>query len=224
MAGTRIGRIRGQFDGLKVSWVSIGVFAAVICLVDGFWVTSLQGAVGAIERRQSPFGRWLRDSLLMLPVFVLSVLGAMLLARRLVDRRGRGKLVKVVATSLAIVVVTSVVSIGEAAASSVWDYHLQARHLASSSHAHQSNVAVDPGSLIPAPTTCDELCLARRETLHLHVRAVRLAAIVMAVTNLLLVAWLMAARSERLWQSRPPSPRRADVPATAVAGGELLLR
>ncbi len=67
---------------LGVSWPTIIVFAVVISYVSGFWVTSLQGAIGSLDRSQPPFGRWLRDSTLMLPLYVVAVLVAVLLARR----------------------------------------------------------------------------------------------------------------------------------------------
>jgi hypothetical protein len=54
---------------LRPSWVTIGLWAVVIAYVDGFWVTSLQRTVGAFERNQPPFMRWLRDSTLMLPLW-----------------------------------------------------------------------------------------------------------------------------------------------------------
>ena len=50
---------------------------------DGFWMMSLRGAVGAIERTDEPFASWLRESTLVLPVFVFAVLGALTLALRL---------------------------------------------------------------------------------------------------------------------------------------------
>ena len=49
---------------------------------DGFWMISLRGAVGAIERTEEPFASWLRESTLVLPVFVFAVLGALTLALR----------------------------------------------------------------------------------------------------------------------------------------------
>src|SRR4051795_9048994 len=67
---------------LRVYWLTIAFFAVVIAYGDGFWVTTVQGAVGAIERNDPPVSRWLRDSTLMLPLFFLAVLAAVLLARR----------------------------------------------------------------------------------------------------------------------------------------------
>ena len=64
-AQTRRGREAAE--PLQVSWVTVVVCASVIAYIDGFWLTSLRGAVGAIDATQSPFSRWLRDSTLMVP-------------------------------------------------------------------------------------------------------------------------------------------------------------
>ena len=56
--------------------------AVVMAYADGFWMMSLRGAVGAIERTEEPFASWLRESTLVLPVFVFAVLGALTLALR----------------------------------------------------------------------------------------------------------------------------------------------
>ena len=74
---------------LPVSWATVVVCAVVIAYVDGYWTTSLRGAVGAIEGSQRPFTRWLRDSTLMLPLFLLGVLAALALTRRWVGRSRR---------------------------------------------------------------------------------------------------------------------------------------
>ena len=74
---------------LGVSWPTIILFAAVISYVNGFWVTSLQGAVGALQRSEPPFDRWLRDSTIMLPIYAAGMLVAVLLARRWFGRSPR---------------------------------------------------------------------------------------------------------------------------------------
>ena len=55
MSTNQVGqRLHAWQDRQQVWWVTIAVFAIVISYADGFWVTSLQGVVGAIERRQIP--------------------------------------------------------------------------------------------------------------------------------------------------------------------------
>jgi len=67
---------------LGVPWLTVLPLAAAMAYADGFWMLSLRGAVGAIERTQQPFSSWLRESTLLLPLFVLAVLGALTLALR----------------------------------------------------------------------------------------------------------------------------------------------
>jgi hypothetical protein len=59
-----------------VAWWTVLPLAALMAYGDGFWVISLRGAAGAIERMDSPFQAWLRESTLFLPVFVIAVLAA----------------------------------------------------------------------------------------------------------------------------------------------------
>jgi hypothetical protein len=42
-------RLTARPRRFQVSWVTIALFAIVFAYVDGFWVTSMQGAVGAFE-------------------------------------------------------------------------------------------------------------------------------------------------------------------------------
>gem|GEM_PF-4959715 len=65
-----------------VPWLTALPLAAVMAYAEGFWMVSLRGAVGAIERTQQPFATWLRESTLALPLFTLAVLGALTLAAR----------------------------------------------------------------------------------------------------------------------------------------------
>jgi hypothetical protein len=197
---------------LPVWWATIAAFAIVITYADGFWVTSMQGAVGAIERQQqSPVMRWLRDSTLMLPFFFLAVLAAVLIARRLVGQGHRG-LVKFGTTALLITLLSSGVAAAQMTASSAYDYHLQTQHLVLEQHLH-----TPPGVAAAAPVaqpagTCTGLCASERATLKVHVRAVLYGSLVMLFTNLVLVLWVLALRSNRLWR-RPDSKPMSAAPA-----------
>ena len=199
--------------------MTIAVFAIVLAYADGFWVTSLQGAVGARERHQPPFQRWLRDASLMVPVYVLAVLAAVLMARRLVGQ-GHGKVVKFGTTALLIVLLSSAVATAEVAASSAYDYHLQTRHLELQHASHTTLAVAQQGSVVPAGTsTCTGTCAAQQNTLHMHVRAVLYGTKVMLITNLVLVLWVLAFCGNRLWRRSVRSP----LPATSVTPKELSL-
>ncbi len=202
---------------MQVWWITIFAFAIVLAYADGFWVTSLQGAVGAIERNEDPFHRWLRDSTMMIPLYILAVLTAIRMARRLVGNR-RG-LVKYAAAALLLVVLTTGLAVAEVAASSAYDYHFQTRHLALE---HQlmghTHVAGQSASFTEAGSSaCTGLCASVRDTFNSHVRAVLYSSVVMLLTNLVLVLWVLAIRSDRLWRRGSTSTPSA----TPVALEEL---
>lgn len=205
-------------DRQKVWWMTVAVFAIVMAYADGFWVTSLQGAVGAIERRQPPLGRWLRDSTLMVPLYLLAVLAALLMARRLVGQR-HGKVVKFGTTALLIVLLSSAVATAEVATSSAYDYHLQTRHLELQHVSHTTLVAAQPGSTQAAAGTCTGTCAIQRNTFNMHLRAVMYGSMMMLITNLVLVMWVLALRGNRLWRQCVRSP----LPGASVALQELSL-
>ncbi len=96
---------------VRVSWVTVVVCASVIAYIDGFWTTSLHGAVGPVDSTQGPFLRWLCDSTLMLPTFVLAVLAALTLARRLVGRSRREAVSLATAAMLMVVLVAWVLAL-----------------------------------------------------------------------------------------------------------------
>ena len=203
---------------LKLSWVTVVVAALFIAYVDGFWVTSLQGTIGAVERSQPPFHRWWVDSTMMLPLLVLGVAAALLLTRRWFGR-GRRELVTLSAAALAIIAITTLISIAEVTASSIYDYHLQARDLATSHLTHVHEPIVPAGSTtLGNPGGCNGLCSARHETLALHVHAVTYISMMLLITNIALVLWVLALRGGRLWKRHlPPEEPNDDHPVTATA-------
>jgi hypothetical protein len=210
---TTFTRLDGAQRRLSVYWLTIAFFAVVIAFGDGFWVTSVQGAVGAIERNDPPFDRWLRDSTLMLPLFFLAVLAAIVLGRRWFGG-SRSRLLKFGATALLMVLFTSALAITEVAASSAYDYRLQSRDLASVHAFHQTIADTSPG----ATTTtgrCVGICAETQLTLHSHMKALRIASVVLLLSNIVLVLWVMALRGDRIWRSNQV-PARA--PAEAAVG------
>jgi hypothetical protein len=166
-----------------VPWLTVIPLAVVLGYADGFWVVSLRGAVGAIERTQTPFESWLRESTLLVPVFVFAVLGALTLALRWFGPSSSGRRTTAVA-ALLIVAAGTLTGIVELAASAAYDYHLQAEQL-QSRHAMASCAA-----------SCREQQL--HDTLALDVRAVFYGIGILLVANLVLVAWVVALRGGRL--------------------------
>lgn len=156
---------------------------------DIFWVTSLHGAVGSIQRTEtSPLNRWVRDSLIMLPLYVAAVWAALRLTQRLVGRRR--ELVRLgVALALAVVLATAA---GTAyAASTAWyDYQRQASYL---EDLHAGHTVIG---------ACVGLCASKHDTVQAHLRGIGFSAILMVVSNVILGAWVLALRGGRLWQRR----------------------
>jgi len=186
---------------LGVSWATIILFAVVISYVNGFWVTALQITVGSLERSEPPFGRWLRDSSIMVPLYAAGVLVAVLLARRWFGRSKR-TLVRAAGAGVLIVAVCTLVGIVEVANSAAYDYQLQTEHI---DVVDGFNHTQHDASSTAAPTdACVGTCAAKQSTLGLHVRAVTQASALMLITNALLVTWLLAVGGDRLWQPLKP--------------------
>jgi hypothetical protein len=211
MATTRT-RVEAFERRLSVYWLTIAFFAVVLAFGDGFWVTSVQGTVGAIERNDPPLSRWLRDSTLMLPLFFLAVLAAVLLSRRWFGN-SRSRLVKFGATALLIMIMSSAVAITEVSASSAYDYRLQSRALVSHHAFHQTIADPAPGAATQTNGGCTGICAEKQLTLNAHLKALRVASIVLLLSNAVLVLWVMALRSDRMWRSTraPNAPSEATV-------------
>ena len=205
----RDARLRGRRG---VPWRTVIALAAVLAYADGFWLISLRGAIGAIERTDSQFPSWFLESTTVLPVFAFAVLGAMTLALRWFGPK-LDKTSRVVATALLIVVGGTVVGLAAIVASSAYDYHLQSAQLQavqgmSSMHGH-----------------CDASCLAQeeRDTLSLQVRGVLLVSRWVLTTNLVLVAWVIAVMGGRLEISTTKRWRHAVTePEPPFSGGRVI--
>ena len=166
-----------------VPWSTVLPLAVVLCYADGFWLGSLQGAVGAIERIQEPVAAYWRTSTLVLPVFVLAVLGALTCAlRRSGELRDRRSLV---VTALLVAAAGALAGVLVAVGSSLYDYRLQVQHLSMMGATHGG---------------CDAACVDRQQvaTLAAHGRAIGYAGAAMLVTNVALVGWVVALRGGRL--------------------------
>ena len=182
-------RSRALPGGGGVPWRTVLPLAVVLAYADGFWITSLRGAVGAIERTQSPFTDWVRESTLSLPVFVLAVLGALTLAMHWYGssaHRPRWVLV----SALLVVAAGTLAGVAELTASSAYDYHLQL---------HQDFMM---GTM---RQTCTGPCLAKADdaSFWIQVRAVGWGSLILLVTNLVLVGWAAAFFGGRLKVSTP---------------------
>ena len=186
----------------RISKATIAVLAVTIAYVDGFWSTSLQGAVGAIENVGEPFDRWLRGATAMLPVHALAVTGALMLTRRWVAHRR--ELMQVLTAVLLTAASTTLVSIGETTVRATIDYRAQVRGI-ELIHADHDGTPSASDAASTDGHACGGACTAAKDaTLRTHVRGIGLASIVIAITNLVLVVWGLALRGGRLWHARQP--------------------
>jgi hypothetical protein len=185
--------------------------ALLLDFADGFFMTSLRNAVGAIERTQEPFTSYWRTSLLLLPAFVLGVLAALTVALRLFGPALRGRK-RVLAAVALVATAASLVGATATTASSAADYRLQSAQL---------------GMMKSMRGTCDAACLAGQQhaTALAHVRAIVIVGALMLVTNLLIVGWLVALRGGVLKVStvKPLPSSTADLTSSRAQDVRLLL-
>ncbi len=196
--------------GGSVSWSHVLPLAVVLAFANGFWIIALRGAIGAIERTSAPFSSWWHESTLLGPVYVVAVLGAFLLAQRRFGPRPRG-LGPVAATIGMVTVATATAGTMLLIASSWFDFRLQRIDL------HHMG-AVHPG--------CDPTCAAARvqATLNLEIKGVWIGLLAMLVTDLVLVALLVAFRGGDVVLAKPArlaGPRRREGARLVVAAGLL---
>jgi hypothetical protein len=189
--------------------MSVLTLAVLLDFADGFFMTSLRNAVGAIERTQEPFTSYGRTCLLLLPVFVLGVLAALTVALRLFGPQPHGRK-PVLATVVLVAAAGSLVGAAATTASSAADYRLQSAQL---------------GMMKSMRSTCDAACLAAQQhaTAAAHVRAIAIVAALMLITNLLVVGWLVALRGGRMPVSTLKAPAASTADPTSSRGHDVRL-
>lgn len=189
---TAAGRVRAFLDPRPVSWPTVALLAIVMTYADGFVITVMTGAVGAIQRTQAPFVSWLIDSTILLPLYVLAVLVAFRITRRRVAPVLRGAR-KVLLGSLVVAIAGTVIGLLAAAANAGYDYNLQHNELVVSGPVHADHDTVIPGE--PAGhnhPTCDELCSQEHDTLVADVKALGFGGPIILILNVLAVGWMVA--------------------------------
>ena len=191
-----------------VPWRTVIPLAATMAYADGFWMVSLRGAVGAIERTQDPFMSWLRESTALLPVFVLAVIAALTLALRWFGPVPAGR--KAFCTAALLVAAAGTLAgTFTLAASEAWDYALQHELMSTMHHAN-------PGQ------SMEQL---NQASLGLQLAALGYGAGLLLATNLVVTGWTVAILGGRLDVSRQPkvapqrTPHRA--PFVRIAGMDL---
>ena len=198
----RFAALRGR---VPLPWGTVVALALLLAFANGFVIVALEGAVGAIERAQNPFGDWLRYSAVMVPIFGLALVWALGRAHR----SGR----RTATTVLLVAAVATVVGVVLLTLNTAYDYHLQAQLLGKTQGLHQHGVgpsgAADP-AYADGGWTPEE-----RETVLVSVKALGLGAVIMAAVNVVLVAWVTALRGGRLHVLGRP----ASAPTAETSGG-----
>jgi hypothetical protein len=194
-----------------VPWSTILSLAVVLTFADNFWVTSARNAVGAVERIQEPFTSYWRESTVVLPLFVLAVLGALTLALRRFGPALRGTKPVTVA-ALMIVAAATAVGVAQIAVSAVEDYRLQSDQLVMMGIMHG---------------VCTGTCLvqAQHATVLAHLRAIGYVGGLLLGTNLVVVGWMVMMWGGRLRVTRLDTmpARHAATSVTASRVGVLRL-
>lgn len=190
----RFPALRGR---VPLAWGAVAALAVVLAFADGFIIVTMEGATGAIERAQGPFGDWLRYSAILVPFFGLAVMWA--LSRSY--RRGR----RIAMTILLLVAAATAVGVLALIANTAYDYHLQTALLAKTAGLHSahpiggadSNSAYSDGVWNPE----------QRDTMLLSVKAIGFGSVAMVAANIFFVGWVIALMGGRV--------RRADRPESA---------
>ncbi len=177
------GGARARPAGPRVPWGTVIPLGVVLAFADGFWVVTLRGAVGAVERTQQPFASWWRDSLLAVPLAVLAVLVAVATARKLLGTTRRR--FRFLAAWLLVVGFGTVAGVTQMAVSAGYDYVLQTRN----------NAMMLTSSGMCSTTDCLERM--QHATLALQVKAFGYGAVLILATNLVVTLWVIAVRGGR---------------------------
>jgi heme/copper-type cytochrome/quinol oxidase subunit 2 len=213
--------VRAFLDPAPARWRTVLPIALVMSLADCFVLTALTGAVGAIERTEGRFAIWILDSIVLWPVFIVATLLVLKYTRRKHGAVLRGSR-KVLMSALLIAVAGTVIGVAAIAASSAYDYHLQANQLELTGPLHNHSapaVAVPSAGQSAAAVAashaghdaaCDDTCVEEHDTLTADLRGVGLSGPILLVVNVVLVGWLLALFGGRLG----PVVRRV---STAVA-------
>ena len=185
-----------------VPWFTVVSLAVVLAFADGFWVISVRGAVGAIERTGEPFATWLRESAVMTPLYVVGVLAALTVAKRRFGPVLRGARA-VVASAWLVTLAASLVGAAHLFVSAAVDFRLQ------------SGLIEHMGSM---STTCGVDCIARlqSDSFWLQAHAVGYGAGLVLLTNVLVVGWMVAMRGGRLRVTSPRTRSSALVGAAVI--------
>jgi hypothetical protein len=179
----------------RVAWALVTSFALAMVFADGFVVVALRGEAGSVARSNGLFLEWVREALLLLPVYLVAVLAAVTLAQRWHSRGRSGRHSTTVMLG-SIMLAGTIAALLWETVSAAYDYRLQRHELVE----------------MPAmKSACIGTCAQKMQNagLVLQERVVVLAAIAFLIINLVVVLWVYAMRGGVLVPSdRAVNPRR----------------
>jgi hypothetical protein len=182
-----------------VPWLTVLPLAALLAYVDGYWMMSLRGVVGAVRRNEHPFSSWWRESTAVLPMFVLAVLVAFILARRWFGPLARTAR-EVTVTAALTFGLASIVGLANIAVNAAYDYHLEVNDLQMMRSMGTTAEHAEPG---------------------VQVHAVLFVSRWVLLTNLALVGWLVAMRGGRIVLAAPRRLHTFDVDSRVLCGAAV---
>lgn len=194
--------------------------AAGASAVNGFVVSAVRGAVGVVGREHALLVYWLVASAVLVPVYaavVLLVLRAV--AGRTQDRSG---LVRTVTGVVAVAAGAALLGVAHLGVQAAWDTRVQTQQATSAAWVHFHAQGTDP-VFYGGSARCNQLCVAKRETVQAHLRSIGVAAPVVLAADLLTVTWLVCAAggdlvpTVRRRREEPVQPTGVRLPV--VAGG-----
>jgi hypothetical protein len=169
---------------MSVAWSDLIPVAVVLSLGNTFWTVVLRLTAGPAIRTDAPFQSWLRESAILLPLYVAAVLAAaaLVLRRRArSDRPGNPGARTAMAAVTGAGVVTGVLFL---VASVAWDLVLERRQVV-----HMASMRDCAG---------DCLDFLQHSTTVMQLKSIGYGSVFMVLTDLVLVALLVAFRGGRL--------------------------
>src|SRR6201999_3168535 len=119
-------RVRAFVDPRPARWRTVIALGIVLAYADGYILVALTGAVGAIERTNHPFGAWVEESAVLVPLFILAELAVLGLIRRRSGPVARSRKAVLVSALLLAVGATFAGTLA-VTASAAYDFSLQTK-------------------------------------------------------------------------------------------------
>ncbi|HEX5406680.1 MAG TPA: hypothetical protein VFX16_30775 [Pseudonocardiaceae bacterium] len=206
-------RVRAFLDPRPARWRTVIVLGIVLAYADGYVLVALTGAVGAIERTNHPFGAWVEESAILVPLFILLELLALRLIRRRTGPALRSRKAVLVSALVLAIGATFAGTLG-ITASAAYDFTLQTKLIDFDAQFMDQNgdPLVVAGSTVARGNCNSMICDEQRFSLATDIRGVGIAVPVLLGINIILIGWVLAFFGGRLG-----APVRRNTPTVSAA-------